>query len=84
MNLNSILIGSEDPKRLAEYYSRLFGEPRWDEGGYTGWQIGNGGANHDAPPVVVTSTPPSLATTMRFGFFGSIHRSCPSAWCIPL
>ena len=45
MNLNSILIGSEDPKRLAEYYSKLFGEPRWDEGGYTGWQIGNGGVS---------------------------------------
>jgi predicted enzyme related to lactoylglutathione lyase len=43
MNLNSILIGSEDPKRLAEYYTRLFGDPGWDEGGYTGWQIGAGG-----------------------------------------
>ncbi len=42
MNLNSILIGSEDPKRLAEYYSKLFGEPGWDDGGYTGWQIGSG------------------------------------------
>ena len=42
MNLNSILIGSEDPKRLAEYYTKLFGEPGWDEGEYTGWQIGTG------------------------------------------
>jgi predicted enzyme related to lactoylglutathione lyase len=42
MNLNSILIGSEDPKRLAEYYSKLFGDPGWDDGGYTGWQIGSG------------------------------------------
>ena len=42
MNLNSILIGSADPKRLADYYSRLFGTPGWDEGGYTGWQIGTG------------------------------------------
>jgi len=45
MNLNSILIGSEDPRRLAEYYTKLFGEPTWDEGGYTGWQIGNGGVS---------------------------------------
>jgi predicted enzyme related to lactoylglutathione lyase len=42
MNLTSILIGSEDPKRLAEYYSKLFGDPGWDDGGYTGWQIGSG------------------------------------------
>ncbi len=42
MNLNSILIGSEDPKALAEYYTKLFGEPGWDDGGYTGWQIGAG------------------------------------------
>ena len=45
MNLNSILIGSEDPRRLAEYYTKLFGKPAWDEGGYTGWQIGNGGVS---------------------------------------
>jgi predicted enzyme related to lactoylglutathione lyase len=43
MNLNSILIGSENPQRLADYYTRLFGKPTWDEeGGYTGWQIGTG------------------------------------------
>ncbi len=42
MNLNSILIGSEDPQRLAEYYTKLFGEPAWNGGGYIGWQIGSG------------------------------------------
>jgi predicted enzyme related to lactoylglutathione lyase len=42
MNLNSILIGSEDPKRLADFYTKLFGKPSWDEGGYTGWQLGSG------------------------------------------
>jgi predicted enzyme related to lactoylglutathione lyase len=42
MNFNSILIGSEDPKRLAEYYTRLFGEPSMDDGTYTGWMIGSG------------------------------------------
>ncbi len=42
MNLNSILIGSEDPQRLAAYYTRLFGEPGWAEGGFSGWQIGTG------------------------------------------
>jgi len=43
MNFNGILIGSENPERLAEYYTRLFGKPDWDDGGYTGWQIGSGG-----------------------------------------
>jgi predicted enzyme related to lactoylglutathione lyase len=43
MNLNSILIGSENPQRLADYYKKLFGKPTWDEGGYVGWQIGSGG-----------------------------------------
>ena len=43
MNLNGIPIGSEDPTRLADYYRRLFGEPGWDDGGYTGWMLGSGG-----------------------------------------
>jgi len=43
MNLNGILIGSEDPKALTDFYTKLFGKPGWDMGGYTGWQIGDGG-----------------------------------------
>jgi predicted enzyme related to lactoylglutathione lyase len=42
MNFNSIMIGSEDAGRLAEYYTRLFGKPTMEDGGYTGWQLGNG------------------------------------------
>lgn len=42
MNFNSILIGSENPDRLAAYYARLFGEPTWNDGGYTGWMVGAG------------------------------------------
>jgi predicted enzyme related to lactoylglutathione lyase len=42
MNLNSLLIGSENPERLKEYYTKLFGKPSMDEGGYFGWQIGSG------------------------------------------
>ena len=42
MNFNSILIGSEDPRRLVDYYTRLFGEPAMSDGGYTGWAIGSG------------------------------------------
>ena len=42
MNFNSILIGSENPDRLVEYYTRLFGKPGFSDGAYTGWQIGSG------------------------------------------
>ncbi|MGH2428660.1 MAG: VOC family protein [Candidatus Limnocylindria bacterium] len=42
MNFNSLLIGSEDPKRLVDYYARLFGKPMFEDGGYSGWQIGTG------------------------------------------
>ena len=42
MNFNSILIGSEDPQRLSDFYTKLFGTPTWNEGGYTGWLIGSG------------------------------------------
>jgi predicted enzyme related to lactoylglutathione lyase len=44
VNFNSILIGSADPRRLADYYRKLLGEPTWDEGeaGYVSWQLGSG------------------------------------------
>jgi predicted enzyme related to lactoylglutathione lyase len=50
MNLNHIMIGSEEPSRLVAFYRQLFGDPAWDEGGYTGWEVGNCGftvASHD-------------------------------------
>ena len=43
MNFNSILIGSEDPRRLADYYTKLFGKPTWEDQGYFGWQFGDSG-----------------------------------------
>lgn len=42
MDFNSILIGSEDPQRLVDYYTKLFGEPTMSDSGYTGWLIGRG------------------------------------------
>jgi predicted enzyme related to lactoylglutathione lyase len=42
MNLNSILIGSENPQRLSDFYTKLFGEPTWNQDGYIGWVIGSG------------------------------------------
>lgn len=42
MNLNSILIGSEDPARLVAYYTRLLGAPGFEGDGYASWMIGSG------------------------------------------
>jgi predicted enzyme related to lactoylglutathione lyase len=42
VNFNSLMIGSEDPESLADYYSLLFGPPGFAENGYSGWQIGSG------------------------------------------
>lgn len=42
MNFNSILIGSQNPERLVEYYTKILGTPAMSQGGYDGWQIGNG------------------------------------------
>lgn len=42
MNLNSVLIGSEKPERLVEYYTKLFGQPSWNMEGFVGWLIGSG------------------------------------------
>ena len=42
MNFNGILIGSEDPKRLTDYYRKVLGEPIYEGEGYTVWQIGSG------------------------------------------
>lgn len=42
MDFNSILVGSADPQRLVEFYTKLFGEPTMADGGYAGWLIGSG------------------------------------------
>jgi predicted enzyme related to lactoylglutathione lyase len=42
LNLNGILLGSDNTERLVAYYTKLFGAPGWSDGGYTGWQIGTG------------------------------------------
>jgi predicted enzyme related to lactoylglutathione lyase len=42
VNFNSILIGSDNPQRLADYYTKVLGEPTWQGDGYWGWLIGSG------------------------------------------
>ena len=42
MNLNGILIGSDNAPALTAYYTKVFGEPGWKGDEFTGWQIGSG------------------------------------------
>ncbi|MDQ2854091.1 MAG: hypothetical protein M3R32_04445 [Chloroflexota bacterium] len=42
MNFNNLLIGSEDPQRLVEYYSKLLGKPAFEGEGFASWRIGTG------------------------------------------
>jgi predicted enzyme related to lactoylglutathione lyase len=41
MNLNNVMIGSDDPGRLVAYYTKLFGEPAFSEEGFSGWDFGS-------------------------------------------
>jgi predicted enzyme related to lactoylglutathione lyase len=40
MNLNTIMIGTDDVKALRDFYSKVLGEPAWEDAGYVGWQPG--------------------------------------------
>jgi predicted enzyme related to lactoylglutathione lyase len=42
MNFNNILIGSEDPKRLIEYFTKLFGAPAYADDSYSSFRFGDG------------------------------------------
>ncbi len=47
MNLNSIMLGSEDSKKLGDFYAKVLGppNPEWSDGsaGWYGFQAGDGG-----------------------------------------
>jgi predicted enzyme related to lactoylglutathione lyase len=84
VNLNSILIGSENPARLTDYYSGLFGDPGWNEGGFTGWRVGSGGlmvgphdqvsgSNREPGRMIVNIESPDVAADFeRFKAAGAI------------
>ena len=66
MNLNGILIGSEDPEGLVAYYTRLFGEPGWAGGDFRGWQFGTGYVTvgpHDQEPYQPGEAPEGWIAT---------------------
>ena len=41
MNLNTIMLGTEDVNALKNFYTKVLGEPLWEDGGYVGWQPGD-------------------------------------------
>ncbi len=43
LKLTGIMLGSDDPKALSEFYSKVLGPPTWDDGSYVGWDLGGSG-----------------------------------------
>jgi len=43
LNFNSILIFSENPEKLVEFYKKVFGaDPGWTGGDFSGFKVGDG------------------------------------------
>ena len=41
LNLNSVMVGSMQPKVMAQFYEKVFGKkPDMSEGNWSGWQVG--------------------------------------------
>ena len=41
LDLNTVMLGSDDPQALSAFYTNVLGEPGWQDSGYTGWQAGS-------------------------------------------
>ena len=42
LNFNSVMIGTANPKVLAEFYEKVLGKPAdWADAGWYGWQLGD-------------------------------------------
>jgi len=42
VNFNNIMIGTDNAEAMVAYYTKLFGPPAFSEGGFHGWQFGDG------------------------------------------
>lgn len=43
LNLNSVIVFSENPKGLVDFYKKVFAkDPEWSGGDFVGWKIGDG------------------------------------------
>lgn len=41
LNLVGVMLGSDDPKSLKDFYTKVFGPPPWEDSAYVGWKLGN-------------------------------------------
>lgn len=42
LNLASVMLGTEDPKKLSEFYEKILGKKAdWNDGSWYGFQVGN-------------------------------------------
>ena len=42
LSLNTIMINSADPAVLTDFWTKVLGEPGWQDDTYAGWQAGSG------------------------------------------
>ena len=42
MKLRGVMLGSDNPKALGAFYTKIFGEPGWQDGAWYGFMIGDG------------------------------------------
>jgi predicted enzyme related to lactoylglutathione lyase len=42
MKFRGIMLGSDNPKALGEFYTKIFGEPGWQQDEWYGFMIGDG------------------------------------------
>lgn len=40
LKLSNVMIGTDNPQRLVDFYTAVLGEPTMKEGGFTGWSLG--------------------------------------------
>jgi len=63
LKMTNLLLGTDNPERLVEFYAKVLGEPTVSEGGYTSWVTGAGvltigkhsevhGQNHEPGRVI--------------------------------
>jgi predicted enzyme related to lactoylglutathione lyase len=42
LKMNSIMVGTPQPKVLGAFYEKVLGKPDWTDGDWYGWKAGNG------------------------------------------
>ncbi len=41
MKFNTVMINSENPDKLVEFYDKVLGKNEWSQEGFTGWKVGD-------------------------------------------